>query len=152
MTVDYIVSSLPPLEFGVPPAIGEEDFAALAGGKIDSEMRKWRELETELRNAMAVARGKAKDVRATSGCSVYWKGRVAACFQEKDVARRDELLDRVWWDAAGELVPPASPLGTGALAAYGVRLAIAAKRSRISSAGGSAAFDALTAGSKLDFK
>ena len=151
MTVDYIVASLPPLEFGVPPAIDEERFAQLAGGRIAAEMAKWRELETELRNAMAVARGKAKDARPAKGCSLYWRQRIAACFQEKDIAKRDELLDKVWWDAALELVPPSAPLGKGALAAYGVRLAIACKRARISSAAGADAFDALTAGSKLDF-
>ena len=73
------------------------------------------------------------------------------CFAENDVARRDEALDKAWWDAAGELVPPASPLGAGALAAYAVRLRIALRRSAISSESGSAAFEKLTTETKMDF-
>lgn len=74
-----------------------------------------------------------------------------ACFQEKDVLKRDEALDRVWWDAAGELTPAASPLGKGALATYAVRLKIALKRDRISADSGRAAFDQLTAETKMEF-
>ena len=98
---------------------------------------------------MAEARGGAKWRRAADGCSVYWKNRVLAAFQEKDVARRDALLDRVWWDAAGELTPPESPLGAGALATYAVRLKIALKRTKISAEAGNAAFDRLTAETKI---
>ena len=57
----------------------------------------------------------------------------------------------MWWDAAEELTPPASPLGRGALATYAVRLRIAIKRSAISKERGGAAFDAITAGTKVEF-
>lgn len=153
MTVDYAVSSLPALRFGEPPAITPERFAAICAEVAGFDPSapgggKWRDLETQLRNAVAEARGGAKWKRPAEGCSVYWRGRVLACFQEKDVAKRDEALDRVWWDAAGELEEPASPLGRGALAAYAVRLAVAAKRAAISAKDGAAAFDALTAETK----
>ena len=62
--------------------------------------------------------------------------------------RRDELLDRAWWDAAGELTSPASPLGKGALAAYAIRLRIAIRRDGISKENGKEAFDRLTAEKK----
>ena len=88
--------------------------------------------------------GDAKYRRAADGCSLYWRDRVRACFQEADVLRRDELLDRVWWDAAGELTPPAAPLGRGALLTYAVRLKIALKRSAVSTERGGEVFDGMT--------
>jgi hypothetical protein len=150
MSVDYIVSSLPALQFDAPAPIEWEKFVEACGGEVP-ECDKWRDLETQLRNAVAEARGGAKYARPAAGCSLYWRGRIAACFQEKDVAQRDRLLDKVWWDAAEELTPPASPLGRGALATYAVRLGIAIKRSAISKERGGAAFDAITAGTKVEF-
>lgn len=148
MSVDYIVASLPALRFGEPPAITWERFASLADVAVPSA---WTDLETQLRNALVEARGgDAKFRHAADGCSLYWKGRVLACFQEKDVLKRDELLDRVWWDAAGELTPPASPLGPGALATYAIRLRIALRRAKISADAGNAAFDRLTAETRIE--
>jgi hypothetical protein len=148
MTTDYIVSSLPRLVFGEGAPISWETFVELAGG--DPIPPRWNDLETQLRNAMVQARGGGdKYRREASGCDLYWRGRVLAAFQEKDALKRDELLDRVWWDAAGELTPPASPLGEGALATYAVRLKIALKRARIDSAAGNAAFEKLAAETKI---
>ena len=148
MTTDYLVSSLPALAFGVPAPISWERFCELAGDGGCALPPEWADLETQLRNAMAEARGGERFKRPAEGCSVYWRDRVAACFQEKDVAKRDELLDKVWWDAAGELASPSSPLGRGALAAYAVRLRIALRRDGISREKGNEAFDRLTAETK----
>ena len=148
MSVDYIVSSLPSLVFGAPAPLTWEKFAEITGGGDALIPAKWTDLETQLRNAMAEARGGERFKRPADGCSLYWKNRVLACFQEKDVAKRDELLDRVWWDAAGELTPPSEPLGKGALATYAIRLKIALKRTNISGEKGNAAFDRLTAETK----
>ena len=162
MSIDYIVSSLPTLAFNAPAPISWEKFTqgggaplvadpsgAFGGGYLPAPQEKeWRDLETQLRNAVAEARGGERFKRPADGCSLYWKNRVLACFQEKDVAKRDELLDRVWWDAAGELTPPSEPLGKGALATYAIRLKIALKRTSISKDAGNAAFDRLTAETK----
>jgi hypothetical protein len=153
MTVDYIVSSLPALAFGQPAPMSWDGFVALCGDKAgDVEAMlgggEWADLETQLRNAAAQARAGDGFARPARGCSIYWRDRVAACFQEKDVLRRDEMIDRVWWDAAGELSPAASPLGMGALAAYAVRLKIALRRDMISKDKGNEAFDRLTAETK----
>lgn len=151
MSVDYIVASLPVLAFGAPAPISWERFCEAAGDALVARALAaggWSDLETQLRNAMAEARGGSKYAHPATGCSLYWRNRVLACFQEKDVLRRDELLDRVWWDAAGELTPPSEPLGAGALATYAVRLKIALKRAKISAADGNAAFDRLTAETK----
>ena len=152
MSVDYIVASLPTLTFGAPAPLSWEKFIACCGG--EELVRRilgeggWNDLETQLRNALAEARNGEHFKRPAEGCSLFWKNRILACFQEKDVLKRDEMIDRVWWDAAGELTPPASPLGTGALATYALRLKIALKRTKISTEAGNAAFDRLTAETK----
>ena len=148
MSTDYIVSSLPSLVFGAPAPLSWEAFVSRGGGVPPPQAKTWADLETQLRNAVAEARGGEKYKRPAEGCSLYWKNRVLACFQEKDVMKRDELLDRVWWDAAGELTPPANPLGAGALATYAIRLKIALKRALISADAGNASFDRLTAETK----
>ena len=146
MSTDYIVSSLPTLAFGAPAPLSWERFVEIAGD--DCVPSAWTDLETQLRNAVAEARGGERFKRPADGCSLYWKNRVLACFQVSDVATRDELLDRTWWDAAGELTPPSEPLGKGALATYAIRLKIALKRTKISRESGNAAFDRLTAETK----
>ena len=150
MSTDYIVASLPALAFNAPAPLSWERFAETVGGAtfLSSLTKAFDDLETQLRNAVAEARGGERFKRTAEGCSLYWKNRVLACFQEKDVAKRDELLDRVWWDAAGELTPPSEPLGKGALATYAIRLKIALKRTTISKEAGNAAFDRLTAETK----
>ena len=153
MTTDYIVSSLPALAFDAPAPLSWEKFAEACGNRAERVLRglgegAWSDLETQLRNAMAEARGGEKYKRPADGCSVYWKNRVLACFQEKDPLKRDTLLDRTWWDAAGEMTDPTAPLGAGALLTYAIRLKIALKRSKISTDAGNAAFDRLTAETK----
>ncbi|MBR1920658.1 MAG: hypothetical protein IJ829_01485, partial [Kiritimatiellae bacterium] len=111
-----------------------------------------RDLDTQLRNAVAAARGGAKYARHADGCSLYWRNRIAACFQEKDVARRQDLIDKTWWDAAAELTDCAAPLGRGALATYAERLKIALRRSAASLSRGAAVFDNLTASTRMTFQ
>ena len=147
MTVDYIVSSLPSLVFGNPAPMTWEKFTEFTG--YTGHPAKWREMETALRNAMAEARGGERMKRPEAGCTLYWKNRVLACFQERDIAKREELLDRTWWDAAEELTPLTSPLSVGALATYAVRLEIAIKRDKISQNRGNAVFDRLTEETRL---
>ena len=144
MSIDYVVASLPALAFGAPAPISWAKFAEMAGDDA-TPPAEWTDLETQLRNALAEARGGAKFKRPAGGCSVFWRNRIAAAYAEKDVARRDELLDRVWWDAAGELTAPAAPLGRGALQTYAIRLKIALRRAAISKDRGNEAFDRLTA-------
>ncbi|MBR4523802.1 MAG: hypothetical protein IKO64_06180 [Kiritimatiellae bacterium] len=142
MTTDYIVASLPGLAFGEPAPMTWAAFEAVAGK--DAIPAEWQDLETQLRNAMAEARGGGdKFRRPAEGVSLYWRGRVLAAFQEKDPLKRDELLDRVWWDAAGELTPCASPLGKGALGTYAVRLKVALKRQLIDAGKGGESFERL---------
>ena len=151
MPIDYTVASLLPLAFDGPVPYTWERFAEMLPAELIAEdgsfvsPPRWRELETQLRNAMASARGGEKFRRPTSGCDLYWQNRVAAAFSEKNPLKRVSLLDRVWWDAAGELTPVASPLSRGALATYAIRLQIVLRRNRISKESGHALFDHLTA-------
>ncbi|MGN0855118.1 MAG: hypothetical protein ACI4R9_06330 [Kiritimatiellia bacterium] len=147
MTVDYIVASLPTLGFDAPAPLSWERFVAICGG-TEPASEQWTDLETQLRNAQAEARGGARYQRPAEGCAIYWKNRVLACFQEKDPLRRETLLDKTWWDAAGEMTDVTAPLGRGALLTYAIRLKIALKRSKISTDAGNAAFDRLTAETK----
>ena len=152
LPVDYIVSSLQPLAFDGPAPYGWNDFLALMPDGFDvpdavagTGSLRWRELETQLRNAMAAARGGEKHSRPVSGCNLYWQNRITAAFQEKNPLKRESLIDRVWWDAAGELTPVSAPLSKGALETYAIRLKIVLKRNRIEKDAGDAVFDKLTA-------
>ena len=138
MPIDYIVSSLQPLSFDGPAPYTWEQFAALLPDGFavpDTDAgtgsARWRDLETQLRNAVAAARGGERFARPTTGCNLYWRNRVAAAFQEKAPFKRETLLDHIWWDAAGELTPTSAPLSRGALETYAIRLKIAIKRGKI---------------------
>ncbi|MBR1870520.1 MAG: DUF2764 family protein [Kiritimatiellae bacterium] len=157
MTVDYIVSSLPPLAFDGAGAMDDAAFGSLCNGVDFSKVAaKWLDLETQIRNAICEERAKAqgKDAakwkRAAEGCSLYWRNRAAAAMAERDTAKREAAVDRVLWDAVEDLVPAASPLGVEALFAYSVRLGIARKRAKISAQEGGKVFDAITAAGKID--
>ena len=144
MSVDYTFASLQPLTFDGPAPYTWEAFVALMpDGRPPAISARWTDLETQLRNAMATARGGEAYCRPARGCDLYWRDRVTAAFQEKDPLRRETLLDRIWWDAAGELTPVSAPLSHGALETYAIRLKIALKRNAISKEAGGAAFDRL---------
>lgn len=152
MPVDYIVASLKPLTFEGPAPYSWAEFLALLpeGFVVPDTVAgvgspRWRDLETQLRNAMASMRNGEKYRRPATGCDLYWQGRVTAAFQESDPLKRATLLDRIWWDAAGELTPVASPLSRGALETYALRLKIMIGRDSISSESGNAVFSRLTA-------
>lgn len=152
MPIDYTVASLQPLMFDGPAPYEWERFLAMMpdGFEVPDAVAgtgsaRWRDLETQLRNAIASARGGDRYRRAASGCDLYWQNRVTAAFQEKNPLRRESLIDRIWWDAAGELTPVAAPLSRGALETYAIRLRIALKRNGIAKDEGNAVFDRLTA-------
>ena len=139
MTVDYILASLPSLSFDAPPPMSTERFREIAGSAAEPGPE-WTDFETELKNAVASARNGEKWLRPVRGCRLFWRNRVFECFRETDVAKRQDALDKVWWDAAGELADSASPLGRGALAAYGIRLAVCERRASASKDAGMAVF------------
>ena len=161
MAADYLISSLPSVPFDGPAPMKTSEFLArcraelgyepLAEGDASATARRWRDLDTQMRNAAAAERAKALGVdagkyrRAASGCSLYWQNRISAAFSEHDPLRRQNALDRVYWDAAEELVPAASPLSAAAAYAYRIRLEIAERRSSVSAEEGNKVFDGITA-------
>lgn len=151
MPIDYIVASLQPLMFDGPAPYEWDRFLAMMPDGFEmpdavagTGSPRWRELETQLRNAMAAARGGDKYRRTASECELYWQNRIAAAFQERNPLKRESLIDRVWWDAAGELTPVSSPLSKGALETYAIRLKIVLKRNSIIRETGDAIFGRLT--------
>ena len=153
MSTDYIVASLQPLAFDAPPPYTAEQFAAIAWN-VELPAA-WRDLEGQMRNAIAEERARMNSVRGTGetdaskwkrpteGCMLYWTNRARAACAERDPIKRDSAIDRVFWDAAGELTPPASPLSRGALQTYAIRLGIALKRASRSTEAGNAVLDKL---------
>jgi len=162
MAADYLVAQLQPLAFDGPAPYTEEGFAALCREQLGEHPfadleTKWKDLETELRNAAAAERAKALGAdpaawrRPAAGCSLSYTNRITAAFAEKDPAKRQTLIDRTWWDAAGEMTPVTAPLSEGAAFTYAIRLAIVRRRNAAKTDAGNAAFDRLTAGSKIEF-
>ena len=172
MAADFLVASLPALPFDGPAPFSAAEFVARCReqlGEFDADgiaavmnsfafkdpgpgaahplARRWADLETQLRNALAAERARilgadaSRFRRHAEGCSIFWAGRIGAAFAESDPMKRERALDRVWWDAAGELVPVASPLSKGALFAYAVRLAVSIKRSAFSIERGNVQFE-----------
>ena len=162
MAADYLIASLQPLDIDGPAPCTQEQFAAMCREQLGDDpfpaaAALWADLDAQLRNALAAARARARGGdpangrRPVQGCSLYWAGRVDAAFQEKDPAARDRLLDLVWWDAAGTLTPPASPLSAAAALTYAIRLGIVVRRRALSAEAGNAVFDRLAAASKISF-
>ena len=107
MNYSFLVSSLPQLEFNMPAPLTREKFIEMCEGEWPVKgalLSKWRDLDCQMRNAIAEARGGLKYVRETHGCSLFWRGRITQAFQEKDILKREELIDKV----AG--MPPANLL------------------------------------------
>ncbi len=178
MAADYFISSLQPLNLDGPAPYPAARFLEMCRDQLGARQANaiadamgvaptadatapavaWRDLDTQLRNAVAAERARARGVdpakwrHDVTGCSLYWAGRVQAAFQEKDPAKRDRLLDQVYWDAAGELTPAAAPLSAAAAYTYGIRLALVLRRQALSPDAGNKVFDDLTAATKLEFQ
>ncbi len=171
MAADFLIASLPSPALDGPAPITMERFldacrdqlgekatagieAALACAPSGHPIaERWRDLETQLRNAAAAERARiagqdpAKWRRPAEVCAIFWTNRVTAAFQEKDPAKRDRLLDQIRWDAAGELTPAASPLSAAAAFTYAIRLAISIRRSALGVEAGNEVFNRLTSAS-----
>jgi hypothetical protein len=169
MSADYLISSLPSVSFDSQPPVTKEYFFSAVETQLSQSdasavksvfsgtysshplAKKWFDLETQLRNAMATERAKriekdpSKWTKPAEGLSVFWTGKIAEAFNEKNPAQREKLLDQVFFAAAEELTPVTSPLSAAAAFTYAVRLKIAIKRASFNEAQGNEVFDKLTA-------
>ena len=154
MSADYLAASLPALAFDAPAPMSLADFDALCRdhvrpGAFDEVSSQWADMDAQLRNAAAAERARARGedpsrwMRPAKGLSLFYAKRIADAFREKNPARREALLDRARWDAAGDLIPPYAPLSAAAVFAYRVRLEIALKRSAIGREAGNEVFNKL---------
>jgi hypothetical protein len=159
MSADYFVSSLPPLAFDAPAPLTLAQFdarcrEALGDDPFSGHADAWRDLDAQMRNAAAEERARLQGAdaqkwcRPAAGVSLFWQNRIRAAFQQRDPGARERLLDKVRWDAAGEMTPPTAPLSRGAALTYRIRLEIVLKRQALSREAGDAVFDRLTAASK----
>ena len=157
MAADYLVSSLPALEFDAPAPMSLERFDSLCREQLGPNPfagleKVWADLDSQMRNAAAEerARLRGKDAaewrRPAQGCALHWQNRMRAAFAEKDPAARERLIDKVRWDAAGEMTPPASPLSKGAAFTYRIRLEIAVRRQAITQAAGNTVLETILDG------
>ena len=154
MAADYLVSSRPALEFDAPAPMYLERFDALCREQLGPAPfagleKAWADLDSPMRNAAAEERARLRGQDATrwrrpaKGCALHWQSRMRAAFAEKDPAARERLIDKVRWDAAGEMTPPASPLSRGAAFTYRIRLEIALKRQAITQDAGNAVLETI---------
>lgn len=151
MGYPYFASTLPTQDFGAPPVLTADAFrglaennlskadlaaldALLSGGASDHPfVVAWRDLDTQIRNAIARQRAAridgadaSKYLRPHGGWSCAAEEAVAAAFAETDPLDRQRALLRVRWNAVGDLAG-LDPFSSASVLAYAVRLAIAAE-------------------------
>ena len=154
MAADYLVSGLQPLAIDGAAPCSKATFLALCREQLGPAPfagleKAWADLDSQMRNAAAEerARLRGKDAaewrRPAQGCALHWQNRMRAAFAEKDPAARERLIDKVRWDAAGEMTPPASPLSRGAAFTYRIRLEIALKRQAITQDAGNTVLETI---------
>jgi hypothetical protein len=171
MSADYLISSLPGLAFdgeapvtmenfilGVEAQLSARDALGIKALLNDAESShpialKWRDIDVQIRNTIATERARKMEkdpstwIRSSEGCSLFWKNRIVAAFNEKDPASRERQIDLARFEAAGELTPITAPLSVAAVFTYAIRLAIIIRRSSMNNENGNAVFDKLTAAS-----
>jgi hypothetical protein len=150
MSLYYMVASLPGLRLGDPPPCTPEDLVvqgegllsdrdlaalrAVAAGDLAAAdvpfARAWGHAETQLRNAVAMARAErrredaAPFLREHQGFDVSIEHAVADAFTKPNPLARERALDRCRWRLLDALTRE-EPFGLGTLLAYVIRLQIA---------------------------
>jgi hypothetical protein len=150
MNLYYTVASLPGLLFGDPPPFSAEALEETCQGVLspseqaslravvrgepetasDPFAAAWIRADTQLRNAVAAARGERRHTDAGSflrehrGFDVSIENAVADAFGKPDPMEREHELDRCRWRLLDELTRE-EPFGLGGLLAYAIRLQIA---------------------------
>lgn len=152
----YLVASLPPLALGEPLPFTPEEWARGCATMMEPEdfeelrraldgrihegtsafARAYTQLETQLRNAVAVERAKRRGVeprrylREHAGFSVGVEEAVEDAYEQKDPLAREEALDRCRWQMAEELARE-DAFGLSALLAFAVKLRLAQRWARL---------------------
>ena len=153
MSYTYFAATLSALSFDGEPTMTETEFrdrckehltasdfatlsALLDGGESSNTfVRKWRNSDTQLRNAVARIRaariGEGTDaskwLHSHTGFEVSTETAVTAAFQEPNPMRREMALERIRWNLAGELAG-FDAFSAETLFAYALRLGILCRR------------------------
>jgi len=167
MSLVYLISSLPAIDFDSAPPLSYEDFLqrcndwlsvsncdaakALLYG-ISSEhpfVIAWLDKETILRNALVQSRARAAGIDATlhtryaHGCDKKIESDVEDAIQHKNPLQKERAIDKIRWETVEELQGP-DPLSIKAIFAYAVKLAIVTRWSKRNIESGKAVFGELT--------
>ncbi len=166
----YLVASLPRLQLGAPVPISRDELArrcrellpeedareatAALEGRTEAVStaagRRWHDLDTQLRNAVARRRAQALDtpapphLRPHAGYRTDVDAAVEAAFAETDPARRERSLDELRWRLLGE-IEAVDRWGLPAVLAYALRLRLAERWARFDTEAGWAALDGFLA-------
>lgn len=167
MSLIYLLSTLPMLRLDAAAPITPEAFLGSCRAQLSAEdaeaaealltgkdsghpaVRRWRNREAILRNAVCRERARAagKDasrwLHPTSDCDVRLEHLAEAALQEKDPLAKERALDKARWTAAEEMGGP-DPLGISRVFAYAVELALITRWQAKNAEDGRAAFKALT--------
>ena len=153
MSYTYFAATLSALSFDGEPTMTETEFrglckeylsasdfatlSALSNGGESSNtfVRKWRNSDTQLRNAVARMRASrigdgadaSKWLHSHVGFEVSTETAVAAAFQEPNPMRREMAIERIRWNLAGELAG-FDAFSAETLFAYAIRLGILCRR------------------------
>ena len=153
MSYTYFAATLPALSFDGEPPLTETEFrdrceehlsasdlatlaALLNGGESSNAfVRKWRNSDTQLRNAIARMRAArigdgtdaSKWLQSHTGFEVSTETAVTAAFQEPNPMRRELAIERIRWNLAGELAG-FDAFSAETLFAYAIRLGILGRR------------------------
>jgi len=147
MNYYFLMASLPMLAFNTPPAIAEDaflercreqlappDLATLldlwerdGGGADHPFTRGWRNLDAQVRNAVARERGQRSGrdpqayLRSAEGLDVRVRTRVQEAFSRPTPLEREQELERLRWALADELAG-LDPFALDAVLAYALKL------------------------------
>ena len=161
-----LVASLPRLQLGAPVPISRDELArrlrellpeedareaatALEGraeAMTTEAGRRWRDLDTQLRNSVARRRAQALDtpaaphLRPHRGYRTDVDAAVEAAFAETDPLRRERSLDELRWRLLGE-IEAVDRWGLPAVLAYALRLRLAERWAGFDTEAGWAALD-----------
>ncbi|RKX32145.1 MAG: hypothetical protein DRP22_02680 [Verrucomicrobia bacterium] len=143
----YLAASLPALVLGEAPPITQDKFLFSCSTVLDPAdlqelerinqgrteectsafMTRWREAETQLRNAVAAIRAQRRGVevrpylREHTGFQVWIEKGVTDAFAKENPREREMALDRLRWQILDEL-SRADPFGVGPVFAFALKL------------------------------
>ena len=167
MSLIYLISSLPALDFNSAPPLSHEAFLqtcrdwlsekecnaveSLLSNKHSGHpfVAAWMDKETILRNALVDVRARAAGVDASlhtryaHGCDKKIESDVEDAVQHHNPQQKERSIDKIRWETVEELQGP-DPLTIKTIFAYAIKLAIVSRWSKRSSESGQETFGELT--------